>query len=243
MRWSDLHTLAIVLPPIRAILVYTEIKLFPEAGRHRSDPNRWDGAEFVALDPTLYQVSKVLEREAIENTRHALIHAFPNEWMTRAWRDTDRRGDYSYFVSAVPRDTTTGLYRQHALRMNSSVACQTITKTEFPSKCGRYQLTYENANLTANVCVPNVLEKSPWNVTFIEDRQDLTEQLYIDVSRGTSGEDTYNDWTILCTGNTSLGYFELGNHFNGGKPGPLLSRFKLSSHTAKDREFTDHLTE
>lgn len=64
--------------------------------------------------------------------------------------------------------------------------------------------------------------------------------MYLSVS---SPINQYQSHTIQCTGQTSMGYFELGNSFNGGKFGPLLSSFEFSSLvTGKDvGVFTDQV--
>ncbi|KAK3290244.1 uncharacterized protein B0H64DRAFT_421100 [Chaetomium fimeti] len=187
---------------------------------------------------------------AIVKTRHALLDAFPGEWMAEAWHDNDALERFAtkysgrYFMSSLARDTTTGMYRQHALRMNSSSICDEIPASEVPVPCpvqrdNGLDTSYNNANLTVHVCVPGVAganRGAPWNET--EDRQDLTETLYITKS---SPVYSYLNYTLRCVGSTSLGYFELGNSFNGGKFGPLLSSFKFPASTRDPTEFTDEV--
>ncbi|KAH6628905.1 hypothetical protein F5144DRAFT_492685 [Chaetomium tenue] len=186
----------------------------------------------------------------VEKTRNALIDAFPTEWMATAWYDPDadqheKRADAGrYFASSLPPDTTTGLYKQHALRMNSSAMCNDIPASEVPARCpGTYDrvfyTSYDNANLTVNICLQAPEGRSgPWNYT--EDRQELTETLYITVSSPwpSRGWTSYANGTLRCIGKTSMGYFELGNSFNGGKFGPLLSSFNFLPGTGNS-EFSD----
>lgn len=40
-----------------------------------------------------------------------------------------------YWLSAVPNGTTTGVLRQHALRLNSSISCERISFDQFPDIC------------------------------------------------------------------------------------------------------------
>ncbi|KXX74694.1 hypothetical protein MMYC01_207956 [Madurella mycetomatis] len=247
--------LTLVLPPIRAILVYTEAKLFPEAysatrGSATFYANGWVGIR-IGLDPPIHDVGAVPRRLAVEKTRHALINTFPDEWKATAWYDPDVRYDrdtgYSgrYFASSVARDTTTGMYRQHALRMNSSSLCDYIDPSEVPVPCPRGERrgsdildrSYDNANLTVKVCVPATGDRygSIWKQT--ENRQDLTETMYIDVSNTRSRR--YGNYTLRCIAHTSMGYFELGNSFNGGRFGPLLSSFEFPTRSRDPGEFTD----
>ncbi|KAK4157427.1 hypothetical protein C8A00DRAFT_11766 [Chaetomidium leptoderma] len=251
--------LALILPPIRAILVYTEPRLFPEAfssgkGFPSIYPHAWSSARVVGLDPPVHRIREIPGRLAVEKTRHALINTFPTEWQTTAWYDPDTSdaglGHGSlvpgrYFASAVPRDTATGMYKQHALRMNSSSWCNDIAPSEFPASCPgaplhTLDLSYDNANLTVQVCVPGVTSRdSPWNDT--ENRQDLTEVMYINVPSPDPRAAKYRGLSMRCIGQTSMGYFELGNSFNGRRFGSLLPTFKFPAKNAG--EFTDEVTD
>jgi hypothetical protein len=215
--------------------------------------NGWVG-ERVGADPLIRDVGSVPRRLVVEKTRHALINAFPTEWMAEAWYDPDAnyKTEYAgrYFASSLARDTTTGMYRQHALRMNSSSMCEGIPASEVPVPCPGpsdhvLDTLYSNANLTVHICVPHVPgDRTPrWNDT--EDRQELTETLYITVSSPVyyNGSATYSNDTLRCIGNTSMGYFELGNSFNGGKFGPLLSSVKFWTSKGTPREFSDDVRE
>ena len=101
-----------------------------------------------------------------------------------------------------------------------------------------FEASYENANLTVKVCVPGAATatRGPWNST--ENRQDLTETIYISVFADRLRYTTGN-YTLRCTGQTSMGYFELGNSFNSGKFGPLLSSFEFPTSGAETGDFTD----
>ncbi|KAH6855474.1 hypothetical protein B0I37DRAFT_423913 [Chaetomium sp. MPI-CAGE-AT-0009] len=160
----------------------------------------------------LFRATLVLLGLAVEKTRHALINAFPTEWTATAWNDRAQSRRGRYFASSLARDTTTGMYRQHALRMNSSSTCDEIPAAEFPVPCPRFATSYDNANLTVRICTMYITESSR----------------------------RYSNRTLRCVGDTSMGYFELGNSFNGGKFGPLLSSFRLSGRSTR-REFTDNV--
>lgn len=242
---------AVVLPPIHAILVSTEPKLFPESSRYYKSYrlNGWVG-EGVGVDPTISTLTGIPRDLVVAKTRNALINAFPTEWTATAWYDPDADEDDDaadagrYFASSLPRGTTTGLYKQHALRMNSSSMCNEIPASEVPVRCpGSYDrvfyTSYDNANLTVNICLQTPEGRSgPWNYT--EDRQELTETLYITTSSpwARSGRTPYANGTLRCIAKTSMGYFELGNSFNGGKFGPLLSSFDFPPGTGNS-EFSD----
>jgi hypothetical protein len=173
---------------------------------------------------------------------------FPTELKATAWYDPSlgpvREG--GFFTTTLPKDTTTGMYRQHALRMHSTSSCEDIQWSEYPTSCSgdedqRLEASYDNANLTVKVCVPHMWSNgSPWNETHI--RQDLTETMYISVSSPSLTGRTYGGLTMRCMAQTSMGYFELGNSFNGGRFGPLLSSFERSHKSKGDGEFTDGIS-
>jgi hypothetical protein len=173
---------------------------------------------------------------------------FPTEWKATAWHDPSlgRVLERDFFATRLPKDTTTGMYRQHALRMQSTSSCDDIQPSEYPASCSgnedqRLEASYDNANLTVKVCVPHMWSNgSPWNETHI--RQDLTETMYISVSSPSLTGRTYGGLTMRCMAQTSMGYFELGNSFNGGRFGPLLSSFERSHKSKGDGEFTDGIS-
>ena len=185
-------------------------------------------------------------RHIVENTRQALTTTFPTEREATAWRDPSRGpvSDGGFFATTLPKDATTGMYRQHALRMHSTSSCDDIQWSEYPASCSgdedqRLEASYDNANLTVKVCVPHMSSNgSPWNET--NNRQDLTETMYISVSSPSHTGMTYGNLTMRCMGQTSMGYFELGNSFNGGRFGPLLSSFERKSKG--EGEFTDGIS-
>jgi len=68
---------------------------------------------------------------------------------------------------------------------------------------------------------------SPWKDT--PDRQDITEEFWLDYQRtlldGAWGiTDGGSNYTQHCYGNSTLGYFELPNYWNGQVVGPLLDK-------------------
>ena len=162
--------------------------------------------------------------------------------------DADADQNLRYFVSAFPNDTTTGVLREHVMRLNSSAECKSIDEAAFPETCdgpdplvasysSQVKPPYGNstipANFNINVCVPGNLSASPW--TLSRDRQDITEDLYIKVHVDYDtwflvwGELGYGagavNFTVRCTANTTRGYFELPNFRNDFNAGPLLEKW------------------
>lgn len=148
------------------------------------------------------------------------------------------------FIAAFPVGTDTGLIRNLALRFNISVSCTLLPQSGFPSTCpGAYPLSQtfsnvdtsasapfgdpENPRYRARVCAPGNTLYSPWNDT--ADRQDISEEFWLDYQQTLPpppGIDTDRggNYTQHCYGNSTLGYFEMPNYWNGHVAGPLLDR-------------------
>jgi hypothetical protein len=151
--------------------------------------------------------------------------------MGDAVRSSDR---LSVFSSAFPSNTDTGVRRFHSMRLNSSAECLPIPAQDFPETCdgdmpfeGDYMAKAgEEDAVRVRWCVPGNYSRYPFSDS--RDRQDIAEELFLDVSVvmegivGSSYPSHKINFTIACTGNTTRGYFELPNHFNQHRPGPLL---------------------
>lgn len=141
------------------------------------------------------------------------------------------KDEQTYFVAAIPNNTVTGILREHAIRLNSSVTCESIATESFPVQCegSRPFVTSYNRtdDMSLKICVPGDSTVFPWSLS--RDRQDIEERLFIqakvyyidDVQR--LGE--YTNWTTHCTAKTTRGYFELGNVRNGFQAGLLLDKW------------------
>jgi hypothetical protein len=135
-----------------------------------------------------------------------------------------------YFVSSLLNGTTTGVLREHAMRLNSTVSCQNIPRSDFPKTCSgkrpveaRVQRSWSNIS----ICAPGDISKHPW--TLSRSRQIIDEELFIDFQAAGSLEfmDTLGqgNYTMHCKASTSRGYFELGNAMNDWVYGPLLEEW------------------
>ena len=154
---------------------------------------------------------------------------------------------FGYFTSAHPVGTQTGVMRNFALRMNTSVSCKLLSSSSmFPKSCAGDASFYRNfsnakdsdslahstqpyINFAGRVCAPGDMTKSPWNQT--GDPQELYEDLWLDYqisgrvpSNGSDIDlDKQYDFTQHCNSLTTLGYFELPNYWNGNTVGPLIA--------------------
>lgn len=135
----------------------------------------------------------------------------------------------SFFVTSLANGTTTGVLREHALRLNSSISCERISREEYPSTCpGPRPLStdIETDRVTLRACAPGDMGVSPW--TESRNRQDIDEELYLDfsfVKMDPGFTIDVENYTMHCTSSTSRGYFELGNVMNDNRYGPLMDRW------------------
>lgn len=154
------------------------------------------------------------------------------------------------FVAAVPQGTTTGVLREHAMRFNSSVACNRIPRSQFPSACegdNPFTRSFTHSGNQTRICVPGTVGIPPW--TLSRDRQELSEDLFLDILEeaqvreepGYPGTGNLtSDLTLHCTVHTTRGYFELGNYRNNYTWGPLLDVWPDSE--SMETEFNDYFS-
>jgi len=151
------------------------------------------------------------------------------------------------FIATFPVGTDTGALRDLVLRLNMSVSCSLVPQSDFPSTCpgdGPLHQAFSNINSStsapfgdlfnpryhARICAPGNTTLSLWKNT--TDRQDPTEEFWLAYQRtllladgGTWGiTDGGSNYTQHCYGNSTLGYFELPNYWNGHVAGPLLDK-------------------
>ncbi|KAK3396695.1 hypothetical protein B0T20DRAFT_395201 [Sordaria brevicollis] len=172
--------------------------------------------------------------------RNALIHYHPADRAERNWHDPETG---RLFASTVVKGTNTGLFRQHAMRLNSSATCTSIDFEEFFYKCPpsarNEHLSLQTSRATLHVCTGKNVTGTP--SFFKNPEQDgrfqiknITEVAYINMTYtplpyfdGRSVVDgterVPHQRLLRCTGATTLGYFELGNRYNSGQHGPLVS--------------------
>lgn len=131
----------------------------------------------------------------------------------------------------------TGILREHAMRLNSTTECSRIARDQFPATCGGtmplMKTLDDTQNMTIRVCAPGDYSKSPW--TLSRDRQDITEELYVDVwfPGNTTLIPKYagsiyiplSNFTTSCTTSTTRGYFELPNYRNDYLAQQLLDQW------------------
>ena len=154
----------------------------------------------------------------------------------------------TFFTTALPNGTTTGVLREHAIRLNSSAQCLLISRAEFPTLCpgsnpfaAEYSLNLSEYNMDFSVCSPGNRSEPPWTIS--RDRQDISEELYLDIFMPNWIQGNPNtpggNFTLHCTSNSTRGYFELGNYQNDYIFGPLLTSWP--NNTNVENDFNDYI--
>ncbi|KAH7216530.1 hypothetical protein BKA60DRAFT_649237 [Fusarium oxysporum] len=149
-----------------------------------------------------------------------------------------------YYASSVANGTGTGVYRHHAVRMDSAAECY-LTKN-FPKECegGKpFAPSFSEGWLNVSICAEGSYDTVAWNTS--RDKQEHNETLWLsmkwDIPEGedTSGLFRNNDSYVLrCDSVSRRGWFQLPNDANGGKPGPL--RDEWPSWRELKYEFNDY---
>jgi hypothetical protein len=142
--------------------------------------------------------------------------------------------DSELWMTPLFSDFSSGVYAepQYAPRVNTTVIYTNMTAGEWPSNCARdtesvffadyHQQLTKYSRMDLVVCMPTNISSSPWSAT--HNRQDITEELYLNISSDSTGSDI---GFYKATAKTSLGYFELPSVHNGYNAGPLLDKATL----------------
>lgn len=145
------------------------------------------------------------------------------------------------YTATFPVGTDTGVIRQLALRLNSSITCEIADHSAFPSSCpglNPFDQTFSNIGNDSNstpfdlsgtnapkfqtrICAPGDMTTSSWRGT--GHRQDVSEEVWLDVQFTPVLDPTSSNFTQHCYGNSTLGYFELPNYWNGHTASELFT--------------------
>lgn len=139
----------------------------------------------------------------------------------------------TYFVSSIFNGTTTGVLREHAIRMDTHVQCKAVDS--FPKDCAgdRPLVTkFSSPALSASVCAEGSFDRNPWNRT--RNKQEIAERLWMSMEVDKTKADEYypiseesdlyyaKNFTMRCDATSTRGWFELGNYQNGYTHQPIL---------------------
>ncbi|GLA41284.1 hypothetical protein AnigIFM63309_009372 [Aspergillus niger] len=249
-------------PAIQSLLIkYEDINIATcwESPVRTCDPTNI--ATIVGLDPEpaaleympqSLAVQQVAKKTQLVSELDVQPYLWPEQWTTINDAQAIERGTFfwydesfpsdKYFVSALQNGTNTGVLRQHAIRLNSTSACEAVHPSAFPQTCSGDRPFVTNLSapdaLDIRICAPGAFGQTPW--TRSRDRQDISEELWIDVVQQITGWIVeQSNFTLRCTTNTTRGYFEISNYKNGNNPGPLLE--KWPSPEVLKQDFNDYL--
>lgn len=160
--------------------------------------------------------------------------------------DEEQNDRGRYFTSSIVNGTTTGVLREHAIRMDSNVDCSLVES--FVDKCAGdrpFTTNYTSHALEVSVCAEGSYDKYPWNRT--RDRQEITERLWMRMKVNVDNLGDYDvfqtdltsakSFTMRCDATSRRGWFEMGNYQNGHSHQPMLESWP-SPDTMKN-EFND----
>jgi hypothetical protein len=208
-------------------------------------------------------ISDVISADGLKIRNHAagaMIALQPGVWQNNLWPyepgmlpmidgvffDYDgANGRQGFFTSTVPVGATTGALQQFAMRIDNANSCEHVDPSTFEMECtgtgpiDSYFYNSTSSPFSVQICYLNGTDGNPWQYT--SSPQEIVEKIYFQVTTnvsqaGNGGQSLtvpYN-FTVKCTGQSTLGYFELGNAyydfdpvkffdgfsgFSGGRPG------------------------
>lgn len=258
------HLIGGIISPLRQILLTTTTVTVPTGSVPAAEIT--DLPDQVTEPYHFGGQAVLLTRAGLETARYTQVQnqLWQANYTTCETTDMDRTGSciagatlgsmYTLsdpFLAELPVNFSTGVLRQFSPRINSTDTYETITADEYPGDChsifGAFWADYENitksdnTTLALHACMPNNNTLSPW--AFTRDRQDFTEELYLNITvlglsdstRGQINELSFAKVTVK----TTAGYFELPNHMNGGATGPLLATDPFASNATCGHDCLD----
>ncbi|KAF5234380.1 hypothetical protein FAUST_7657 [Fusarium austroamericanum] len=151
-----------------------------------------------------------------------------------------------YFVSSVANGTSTGVYRHHAVRMDSTAKCS-VKENLLKSYSGKnpFRTSFVSERLKIEICVEGSYDAVPW--TKSRDKQEHSERMWLswtyDDSEDVEDEESVgqpirkpngrDNYALKCESESRRGWFELPSNVNGFNAGPLLDKWP-SQHKIMD---------
>lgn len=213
------------------------------------------GYSQIGIDLEPAQMAVIPQQYILPRVRHDLTTLHEYQAQPYVWTEPLSYGATTIesqgllgFVTAIPGGTTTGVLREHIMRLNSTASCSSLDVSEFPETCsgenpfqasleykGIYDWGRADGNIsTVEICAPGNLGKHPW--TLSRSRQDLSEEVFLKFTG-----DKYDTGVLHCTGLTTKGYFEMGNEHNEKIFGPLLDKWPSNGALSDEHEFHDYM--
>ncbi|KAF3031518.1 hypothetical protein E8E12_000544 [Didymella heteroderae] len=96
----------------------------------------------IGIDLEPAQIAIVPQRYILPRLRNDLANLRDDQAQSHVWSDPLSGGDTNIgdegphgFIAALPRGATTGVLREHIMRLNSTVSCTSLDVSEFPANC------------------------------------------------------------------------------------------------------------
>ncbi|KAF4976454.1 hypothetical protein FZEAL_6892 [Fusarium zealandicum] len=154
----------------------------------------------------------------------------------------DNEAERHFFVSSVPAGTSTGVYRQHAVRMDSEITCEEAE--DFPETCEGdhpFETSFSDSLLKIDICVKGSSTKTPWTTS--RDKQEHSETLWLKMDSWVESYyySSYSNFSLRCESTSRRGWFELPNHKNNSATGQMLDKWPSKEELANS--FNDYVGE
>ncbi|UZP45154.1 hypothetical protein NXS19_012966 [Fusarium pseudograminearum] len=277
---AGLVLVTIIQPPLQSLLVpYDPLTVItcndnPVEIANRDKTCNGTGAEsrVVGIDPEPNTMELIPRNLAVNPIRQKLKSFSMSDVQTNLWQEVTnyipfvveqqqraqtfgwiqkRRLYINYFASSLANGTATGILREHAMRINSTITCNA---GNVPSTCSGpmpffaifNHTGFANSGIKATVCVESNHSAVPW--TRSRDRQDIHENMWLrlEVSQQPDGSlvdgqallQDVTAFNLSCRSSSTRGYFELGNHWNNQVFKPLLGKWPTRDDILKN--FNDY---
>ncbi|KAL4916549.1 hypothetical protein BDW62DRAFT_202538 [Aspergillus aurantiobrunneus] len=232
---------AAIQPPLRQLLIQDEAKTVVTCNDQpvlisNEDPScdkLGTHHKVIGQDPEPPILAQCPQDPVVQRTLNRIIDIRPEDVQVHPWRenpDDPMLNQTSFFTSSVINGTTTGVLRQHAVRMDTNVTC--TLDENFSETCpGERPFTtdFSSPALEVSVCAEGSYDSVPWRNT--REAQNVTERLWLHIKANFSATDQSVTWsgrqiadnfTMRCDSVSRRGWFELGNYQNGYAHQPML---------------------
>lgn len=182
-----------------------------------------------------------LWREPTDNTPSWRDDQSMSSFDTFEFQSSSSEGGH-YFVSSLANGTTTGILREHAIRMDSRTNC-TFVEESIPDSCPGdrpFVTKYESDTVNINICVEGAYDRFPWTTS--RSKQEVEERFWVQAEflkpDVLVNETEPRNRTMRCDARSRRGWFEVGNYQNDNRYEPLVETWPSQDELAAD--FNDY---
>ncbi|KAF5580965.1 hypothetical protein FPANT_9095 [Fusarium pseudoanthophilum] len=186
-----------IQPPIQMILVRDERIAIVTCKGHPAAYNNDDSracrfpfrdlnTQIIARDAEPIDLNFCPQDIVVKKTSQKLLSSANSDIQTNLWRTFDwyypessyDKGRRPYYASSVPNGTTTGVYRHHAARMDSTANC--YLAKNFPKECKGdkpFAPSFSEGWLKVDICAEGSYDTVAWNTS--RNKQEHNETLWL----------------------------------------------------------------